>query len=279
MTETALIGSVTAPDLHVQTFNIRRPIAHHSARHPDRWDLRRPAVGAMLREQPPALLGLQEAQSEQTEYVASVLGDRFAFVGHGRRADRTDEACPIFYDTERLELLDWSQTALSDRPDEAGSVSWGNIIPRIVVTAVFADRATGARFLTVNTHFDHRSRRARLRSARAVLALVRRHGIPAVVMGDLNAGERSAAVRELRGSEELVDAWTAAEQRLTPEWGTFPNYREPRTGRARIDWILTTPDVAVVSVGIDARRFDGRWPSDHVPVHAVIRVPVSEPSA
>ncbi|RWZ68741.1 endonuclease/exonuclease/phosphatase family protein [Labedella populi] len=275
---TALIGAALTPDLHVMTFNVRRPLRHLTERSPDLWTTRRPALGALLAAERPTVLGTQEVVPEQAAFVKRALGERYRRIGHGRGRDRRGEGCPIFFDTERLHLEDWSQQALSDSPEAPGSTGWGNMVPRILVRAVFRDRTTSARFLVVNTHFDHLSRRSRMRSADRIRALVAEAGLPSVVMGDLNTGAESSPIRALlteRGERRrtLVDAWSAASERLTPSWGTFPNYREPRTGRKRIDWILTTADVEVVRAAINPARPSGVWASDHLPVQVVMRLP------
>ena len=265
-----MIGPASPPDLHVMTVNVRRRFDRRMRRLADRWDVRRPALEALLRSERPTLLGVQEARPDQAA-VISALGYRFAGLpetGSGR-----DEGCPLFYEGERLELLDWTQEALSDQPLVAGSTSWGNLIPRITVSARMRDRATNAEFLVINTHLDHLSLRSRLRSAVSIRERVAGQALPAIVMGDLNASARSRPVRELLRGGVLTDAWTAASVRLTPQWGTFPNYRAPKVDGVRIDWIAVTPTIDVRQVGINAGRFDDRWPSDHLPVQAVVRLP------
>ncbi|MFB2585244.1 endonuclease/exonuclease/phosphatase family protein [Herbiconiux liukaitaii] len=277
MTGTALIGQVEPPELHVMSFNIRRRLPQlgpfAGPRSADRWSVRAPAVATLLQTERPALLGTQEALPDQDRALSAALGSTYNRVGHGRDADGQGEGCPLYYDSTRLDLLRWSQVALSDTPDVDGSRSWGNLTPRVLVEAELRDRTTGTRFLAVNTHFDNFSRRARVRSAEFVRLLVADRGLPAVVTGDLNSGERTAPLTELLGDGTLVDAWGAAEKRLTPEWGTFPNYRAPRLERKRIDWIAVTPDVRVERIGLNARRPRGAWPSDHLSVQAVLRLP------
>ena len=143
----------------------------------------------------------------------------------------------------------------------------------MLVEADLRDHATGVRFLAVNTHFDNFSRRSRVTAAQFVRLLVAERGLPAVVMGDLNSGERTAPLLELFADGTLTDAWPTAAERLTPEWGSFPNYRPPKLERKRIDWIAVTPDVRVERIGLNARRPRGAWPSDHLPVQAVLRLP------
>jgi endonuclease/exonuclease/phosphatase family metal-dependent hydrolase len=265
-----LIGAVDPPGLHVMTFNIRRRMDGLAWRRADRWRHRVPAVRALLASEQPTLLGVQEAMPDQADDVLAALGRRYRFVGHGRGARRTGEGCPLYFDTERLELLEWEQTALSDHPHRAGSRSWGNLIPRVAVTARFRDRSTDSTFVALNTHLDPFSPHSRLRAVDTLRALV--GGGPAILTGDLNAGEASRTLRELLSDGSLTDAWAMAARRVGASVGTFPNYRPPRAGAHRIDWIIVTRDVGVECAGINARRFDGSWPSDHLPVQAVVRV-------
>jgi len=268
MTDPVLFGPTPAPGLHVMSVNIRRRM--RSMMPADRWTRRAPALADLLCSEEPALIGMQEALPDQAAYLRDELGPAYRMVGRGRETGSRGEGCPLFFDTRRLELLDWDQQALSDRPDTPGSVSWGNRIPRVMVSATLRDRATSAVLLMINTHLDHLSAPSRLRAARAVRERVSAAHLPAVVTGDMNAGERSVAIRELLADGVLRDSWTAAAERTTPEWGTFPAYRAPRRRRKRIDWIMVTPDVEVVRAGINTRQPRGRWVSDHLPVQAVI---------
>lgn len=220
----------------------------------------------------PAVLGTQEVLAGQARVLRKALGRRYRRLGHGRNADGGGEGCPLYIDQERLDVLEWRQSALSDTPDVPGSRSWGNMVPRVLVSAILRDRATDATLLAMNTHLDHLSRRSRVRSAEMIRELVRTYGLPSIVMGDLNSGKDTSPVRELLAGGHLVDAWTSADVRLTPEWGTFTNYRAPRTGRKRIDWVMVSPDMTVECIGLNSKRPRGVWPSDHVPVQCVVRV-------
>lgn len=272
MTVPALIGPVVAPELHAMSFNIRRAMEGFARPKQDRWSVRAPAVAEMLRSERPTILGLQEVLPGAMRVVTRALGPTHRFIGTGRGREGTGEGIPLVYDAERLELRGWEQQALSARPDERGSRSWGNLIPRILVTAEFADTSTGIRFLVVNTHLDHLSSRSRRRSAEAISALVRKRALPTIVMGDLNAGPRSRAVRTLLSRAELTDSWSAAEDRLTPLWSTLNGYRRPRLTGRRVDWMLVSRDVRVRAAGINAGVFDGIRPSDHLAVQALLRL-------
>lgn len=270
----ALLGPAAPPYLHVMTFNVRRRMNGLTWPPADRWSARRPRVEALLRHERPTILGTQEVLPDQATAIREALGASYRFAGHGRRPGPRGEACPVFYDDARLELRDWRQSALSDRPDEAGSTSWGNVIPRVFVQATFRDRMTSREVTVVNTHLDVFSARARLRAAGELQRLVAAESLPVIVIGDLNAGPDSAPWRALLSDGALTDAWTAAEALLSPGWATFGGYRAPRRGR-RIDAILTSPDVHVRRAAINAHRFGGGWPSDHLPVQALVTIPAA----
>ncbi|WP_426186235.1 endonuclease/exonuclease/phosphatase family protein [Microbacterium sp. TWP3-1-2b2] len=268
----ALIGAVSAPALHVMTWNVRRAMPL-GIREAGRWQRRAPRLAALLAAEQPTVLGVQEALPQQARFIRDALGGSYRFVGRGRAGDGGGEGCPIFYDSSRLELMNAQQIALSDRPDVPGSRSWGNVLPRIMLAATFRDHATGRRLFVINTHFDHLSRRSRLRSAEAVRRSVAACALPAVVMGDLNDDESGAAVIELFRDGLLADAWSRARVHLTVPWATRPNYRRPRRNGRRIDWIAVSPRLQVTRAAVNARRHAGGWGSDHLPVQAEIVSP------
>ena len=133
--------------------------------------------------------------------------------------------------------------------------------------------ATGREIAVLNTHFDHESEPARIRSAQAMIDLIEggeADRLPTLVTGDFNSpAHSSGAYTALVTGGPFRDTWDAAQQRLTPAWGTFPNYREPVEGGERIDWVLATEEFTVleaaINPGADSR---GRFPSDHAAVQA-----------
>jgi len=268
----SLIGPVEAPGLHVMTYNIRRRLPKLLPRNPDQWTHRQPLMRRLLAAEQPALLGVQEALFTQARFVRQALGEHYRSIGFGREKNTGGEGCPIFYDSRRLQVVEWRQTALSDAPNVPGSTSWGNRTPRIVVEAIFRDLATGIQFQAVNTHLDHRSRLSRLRSADALRSIVQATPHPTIMTGDFNTDADTDPYDQLTGHGLLFDTWDAAEERLTQVWGTFPNYGPPRHDRKRIDWILATPGITAVQAGINVTRYEGGWPSDHAPVQAVVRL-------
>ena len=271
----AVVGKRRPPALHVMSWNIRRRMQYLFQREADQWGVRAPRLRALLEAEQPALLGVQEALADQVDFLIESLGGTYRAIGHGRDRRRADEQCPIIYDAQRLELLSWEQKALSNHPAQPGSLSWGNLVPRVLIEALFQDRGTGQRLQMINTHFDHLSAHSRLRSAQVIARLVRRREHPTVVTGDLNARPGSAPLAQLLSENTLLDALDAAPRPVATQWGTFAAYRAPTSRRPRVDWILVSPDLLVRSAGINGRQYGGGWGSDHLPVQAVIEVPMA----
>ncbi|MET3468165.1 endonuclease/exonuclease/phosphatase family protein [Microbacterium sp. NPDC006705] len=258
-------------DLHVATWNIRRRIDGPTWPPNDRWSVRGRRLATVLHADPPAILGTQEAMPDQADLVRASLGTAYRFVGHGRGADGRGEGCPIFFDSDRLQLTGHEQLALSETPEVAGSMSWGNPVPRVVVRAAFRDRVTGSGLTVLNTHLDVFSARSRLRSAWLLHDLAAETAGPVVVMGDMNAGPGSAPLAALFSSD-LVDAWHAAEVRTTPLWDTYGGYHPPRVRKGPIDWIAVDRRTRVMRAAVDTRTSDGAAPSDHLGMHILLRL-------
>ncbi|WP_326597717.1 endonuclease/exonuclease/phosphatase family protein [Streptomyces sp. NBC_01803] len=268
-----VIGAAGGDRLHVVSCNVRYD-AGAGVGTPDSWADRRPVLAAFLRGERPTVLGVQEALYHQVGQVAADLPRHYDWIGLGREGGGRGEFMAVYFDTRRVEPLDYDHFWLSDTPDVIGSTSWGNTIVRMATWVRFRDRRTGRLFAHVNTHLDHRSEHARQRGA--VLIRDRIAGfdpaLPVVLTGDFNApAETSEAYRTLTGDGVLADTWLAG-RRVTPAWGTFPHYGDPVPGGTRIDWILVNRHVEVLKVAINTFRVDGRWPSDHTPVQALVRL-------
>jgi endonuclease/exonuclease/phosphatase family metal-dependent hydrolase len=248
--------------LTVMSFNVRLPVASDGAHS---WDKRRALAVATIERESPDLIGTQELWAVQGNYIVDRL-PAYGWFGGDRRGGHADEHMGIFYRRDRLELIEVGDFWLSDTPTVPGSISWGNLYPRMVSWGLFETIAGGRRFLLVNTHFAYRDEDgpAREKMAAAVRAHVaaRPADLPVIVTGDFNTGPASPPHAIL--TEMLADVWTAAPTRSGPE-GTFHGF----TGKPgeRIDWILTRGFTPLSVRTVDRHR-GALYPSDHFPVVA-----------
>ncbi|MFD8151085.1 endonuclease/exonuclease/phosphatase family protein [Streptomyces sp. NPDC059720] len=253
--------------LDVMTFNVRFATVVDET---PRWSVRRPVMRELLRRERPHLLGTQEGLYRQVRMIEADLGEHYDWIGTGRGGGSKDEFMAVFYDTRRLEPLEFDHFWLSGTPYTIASNTWDADWLRMVTWVRFADLAAGGRqFYALNTHLDSVSQYARERSARLIGETIAGwdRSLPVVVTGDFNADAHHNRVYDLMLETGLVDAWDAAASR-GPAYGTHHRYRTPLPGGRRIDWILTSPGVTTHWAGMNTFSLDGTYPSDHLPVQA-----------
>lgn len=284
-----LLGGVTAGgapshDLRVMSFNIRYGTAPDGA---DAWEHRRACLVEAIRGFDPDLLATQECLAPQAEFLRAALPE-YGFVGVGRDDGQlAGEMCAIFYRKACLRLEDEGHLWLSDTPAVPGSRGWDAALPRIASWALFrltADTLATLRF--VDTHFDHVGIQARAQSARLLCERFGGAGDPAVVIaGDFNAPAAPDSAGPYRTLTQpgagcappFVDSYRALHPAGAEE-NTYHAFSGTRSG-PRIDWILISPALRPIDASIVHLSRDGRYPSDHFPVTAVLRMDGTGPDA
>jgi endonuclease/exonuclease/phosphatase family metal-dependent hydrolase len=253
--------------LTVMSFNIRYGTANDGDNH---WLKRREQLFELLRAQRADIIGVQEAlRGQLDEIVQAVPG--YAFVGVGRADGRqAGEYAAILYRTDRFQIRRSDTFWFSDTPGIVKSVSWGNRIERICTWAYVEDRL-GPSFVVYNVHLDHESQPSRERSVALLLATiaVRDPRAPAIVTGDFNAGEQNPATIAMRAA--FQDTFRL---RLPGalEVGTFNGFKPGQTAGDKIDYVFVEPGTEVLDAAIVRTAQGGRYPSDHFPVTARVRL-------
>lgn len=263
------------PPLQVMSFNIRYGTADDGDNH---WSLRREQLLDLLRERDADLVGLQEALATQIDEIeAAVPG--YAAIGVGRDdAARAGEFTAILYRTSRFRVADAGTFWFSETPDVPASKSWGNTITRICTWVRLIDR-NGRGFYLFNLHLDHQSQPSRERSVellRQRIAARAFPGDPVIVTGDFNAGEDNPAIKMLAGRGDVLAPFVDTYRVLHPDEtvvGTFTGFTFGKTDGEKIDYVLVPRGLDVVSAEIVRSSRNERYPSDHFPVVATIRLP------
>lgn len=256
----------SAEPLRVLSYNVRYPNPNDG---PDKWESRRDLFIDSIRHLKPDVMGTQELFHIQGQYIVEQLPD-YAWFGLSRRGNQTDEHMGVFYRKDRLKVVDSGDFWLSETPEKPGSQSWNTTLPRMVTWAVFEDLKNKRRFWYFNTHFPHRreDEAARVMCAKVIAARIALLAPEAdiILTGDFNAPAGGGPYKVL--ADKLQDAWQVAAERSGPE-GTFHGFRG-KPGNARIDWILFRGNFHVKSAETVIFQRDGRYPSDHFPVIAVL---------
>ena len=258
----------TSLELRVASFNIRY---HNPNDGIHAWPHRVSRVSSTILFNQADIVGVQEALKHQVEQLDSTLTD-YSWVGAGRDDGKeAGEYAPIFYKTERFDLLDSGTFWLSKNPDVPGSKDWDAAITRIVTWAHFMDLKSDSSFFLFNTHFDHRGAVAREKSAELLANRLRRLAgtSPAVVTGDFNFVETTPGYSTLTNT--LQDAMYSTKEPHHGPTGTFSGFEVGSNLEHRIDYIFVTDRVDVLQHAILSDNWNGAYASDHLPVFATVR--------
>ncbi len=261
----SFIYNATGQDLRVMTYNLRVDVPVDSL---NSWDHRKEALTALLRFYAPDIFGTQEGLHHQVTYIKEALNS-YNYAGGGRTDGATaGEYSAIFYNVERFERVSDSTFWLSATPDKP-SRGWDAAYDRICTYVLLSERRSGKRIWVFNTHLDNRGTQARAESARLIADRIRQvrdeTGYPVILTGDFNCVEGDEPV-QIIGSL-LADSRKASLTGPYGPSGSFNGFETDKEPQQRIDYIFVTENLlTVIRYAVIDDHYDGRWPSDHLPV-------------
>jgi endonuclease/exonuclease/phosphatase family metal-dependent hydrolase len=260
--------------LMVMTFNIRYGTAADGE---NRWSERRQHLFDVIRREDADLLGLQEALDFQIDEILAAA-PMYAVVGVGRDdGAEAGEYSAILFRKDRLHVAEAGTFWFSDTPSVPGSKSWGNNITRICTWARLIDR-DGRGLWHFNLHLDHQSQPSRERSTVLLRQRIDARSVPTepvVVTGDFNVAETNPAILTMTGPAAGAPAFVDTFRMLHPderEAGTATAFKFGNTRGDKIDYVLVQPGTEVLRADILRDSRDSRYPSDHFPVVARVRL-------
>lgn len=239
-----------AQDMTVASFNVRYRNDGDTAAG-NGWERRCPYVCGLIEFEGFDIFGAQEVLHPQLQDMCSLLPD-YGYVGVGRDDGKTEgEYAPIFYKTDRFELLGSGHFWLAEVTDRP-VVGWDAALPRICTWGHFLDRITDRRFWFFNLHMDHIGEKARAESAKLVVAKIREMTAAdesVILTGDFNVDQNDEIYAIFTDSGVLDDSYAVAEKRFAPN-GTFNNFSTQLLTESRIDHIFVSPSFEVVRYGV-----------------------------
>ena len=284
------VPSVAQP-LYVGTYNIRYQ-NNDDSRNGNGWTKRCPVVCDQLNFEHPDIFGTQEVLESQLHDMLQRL-DGYDYIGVGRDDGKTKgEYAAIFYDKQRLRLVENGHFWLSETPDKP-SLGWDAACIRICTwgkfevvqdngTALHTDGTMGLQFYFFNLHMDHVGVKARREAAKLVVERIGQMAgdkLPVVLTGDFNV-DQNDEIYGIFTQSGLVDSYTAARLRFA-ENGTFNAYHQERKTSSRIDHVFVSPQFYVDRYGVLTNTYwadSQRLPSDHYPVFVRLKAPLNSGS-
>ncbi|MCF4100251.1 endonuclease/exonuclease/phosphatase family protein [Gillisia sp. M10.2A] len=265
-----LIGGILhAQELSVLTYNIKYDATNDTI---NGWANRKNFLISQLNFNHPDIFGIQEGLHHQLEDIKEGLPN-YEYFGVGRdNGDEKGEFTAIFYNSEKVELLEQDTFWLSETPD-VPSIGWDAAYKRICTYGIFKLKGASEKIIVFNTHFDHRGIIAREKSAFLVLKQIEKINkgdLPVVLMGDFNLELNTAGVKAIL--KKLKDTHSVAGTAAFGPEGTFNGFHFEEPVTRKIDFVFSSSNIQVVKSGILSDAKNCKYPSDHFPVYVELKL-------
>ena len=155
----------------------------------------------------PDTIGFQEVtisknpkQKTWFSLLKSGLKDYYEGVGVGRDHRKISEANPIFYNKNKLELIEQGTKWLSPNPDVPGSqfAKPNDGHSRVLTYAILRNKTTKNVYLHINTHIDCKYLENRIRQINVVIAFISlyKDKFPILLTGDFNCRKNEKEIEK-----------------------------------------------------------------------------------
>lgn len=250
--------------LNVLTFNLR---VHVLGDGDNAWPNRVTGAADAIRQSDADIVCTQEGTAAMLRDLQKQLPD-YRWIGASRSGETEDEYCAIFYKHATIAPAESGNFSLSEQPEQLGAMSWNTACPRMCTWGRFVGK-DGAAWLVYNTHLDHMSEEARDNGIQLVLdrmkANAEQGSVPLVLAGDFNS-EPDSNVVKLVGQAGYHSAYDVIAE---PHGRTYHDFEGGESGNP-IDYLFVSPNARIASARVDREQYNGRYPSDHYPLQAIV---------
>ena len=231
------------------------------------WFYRGPLLVQTLIDANADIIGMQEVKKEPFRLITSALHGYGSVIEY-RDKSRDPESCPILYNLSKFDCERKGSFWLSETPDRI-SKDWGAACYRICSYVVLNKKDDGKKFAVFNTHLDHISEEARIKSIRLTLKKLEEFGdMPCVIMGDFNTYEDSETYWS--ATEKLDNAKYRAKD--SDSGATYQGWGQ-KLDDENIDYFLISKEgIDVLDYKVIRTDYDGVYPSDHFPIKIKINL-------
>ncbi len=257
--------------LVIMSFNVRYNTPKDSL---NAWPYRKEKVAEVITSNNIDIAGLQEPWYDQINDLEKLLPG-YSWIGWSRDDGKIKgEFTPIFYRTEKFDVLKKGVFWLSSTPEIAGSIGWDERLPRTVIWILFREKSSKKEFWFFNTHLGGNI--ARAEGAKLLKSKIDEMAgeLPVIVTGDFNSKPESEPIKTMLNKNYRVvlqDAFDSAikknDEKFTDYWFDGEN-----KDLKRIDYIFVTARVKVLYHEIINKRIGRYYPSDHLPLKAEIEL-------
>lgn len=259
-------------EIKIMSFNIRTSGMDKDT--PNHWDNRKEACLALIKDQMPDIMGVQEATfTNQWLWLKDKLKSA-GYDGYGLNRQTGKESgsgeCPgILWNKNVIEKIEVGTFWLSETPDTP-SKGWDANYYRTATWGLFKHIATGQIFFMVNTHLDHESTTAQVEGMKLIEQKLLKYewDYPLYLTGDFNVISTDKALDGVREFMRNARAYATVKD-SNPTINGFGN----SSSRKQIDHIYYSDYLKAVEYYTIMDAYEGvTYVSDHYPIYAIIKL-------
>lgn len=251
----------TREGVTVMSFNIRNVNSKDGT---NSWQYRYPATALMIDDQNPDIIGLQEASMSQVEYIMTAFDKIYKFIGvGGEDGKKKGEIEAIIYNKNTMSPVKSGTFWLSETPDKAGK-GWDSETFHTATWAILKDKASGSRFVIINTQIEEEKPEARKNGTKLIMdkiAEINTEGLPVFFIGDFGMEPSSPDLAPVKSA--LSDARTTAT--VTNDDCSFHGWGKTKK---TIDYIWYKGCSCIKFDTITKPYYERTFISDHYPIMA-----------
>lgn len=259
--------------INVATYNMRNDNNSEDSTHGNGWKQRYPVIAELIKFHDFDIFGTQECLHHQIMDISKELPE-YDYYGIGRDDGKNaGEHSEIFYKKEKFKQLGHGDFWLSETPDKP-SLGWdATCCNRICSWVLLQDKKSKKKFYVFNAHYDYQKDLARNESSKLILKEIRRIAgdQPVIFMGDMNGSNETEWYKTVAGSGIVKDTYQKAENPYAIS-GSFNGFGSAVKSNDVIDHIFVSKQFSVEKWGVLTDTYHGKYPSDHFPVLAVVKM-------
>lgn len=257
--------------MKIMTFNLRCDFILDFN---NRWDVRKDIAVDLIKNYKCDCIGVQEVTKKMHDYLYDRL-ENYNIVGMPRSKKVSDERNDILI-SKQYEIEEYKTFWLSDTPEKIGSSKWYSLYPRICTTAVI-NLEKGKKARVCNSHLDCFLPQAREYGLKKLIEVIKKEQekeeMPLIIMGDFNATPNSKLIQNFRNGVYTDKKMVAVQDFNASIYRerTRGNFKGRKRG-LHIDYIFVSEEFEILHAEIIKYNQNGRYPSDHYPVFAEIKL-------
>ena len=256
--------------MRVMTFNLR---CDFLLDFDNRWDTRKNIIYHIMKDYNCDIIGTQEVKDNMFRDIKDNVKE-YNIIGSSRSKKISSERNNILISKKHI-IQEDKTFWLSENTDKIGSRKWYSLFPRICTTAIVEIDNNKVRIC--NSHLDNFLPKAREYGLKKLMEVIeeeqKKEELPIILMGDFNATPDSKLINDFakgKFSKKKLVAVQEINKNLYNEV-TRDNFKRKQQG-VHIDYIFVSEQIEVINAEIIKYNINGKYPSDHYPLMADIKI-------